>query len=81
MCLSEFRKRNGFTKKEIANLVGVSHSFYEKIEYSDRNPSYQFLAKFKNAFPLFDMNIFFDPSLHASCCNSETETNAPIHGK
>ena len=57
-CLEEFRKSKGFTKPEIANILGISLSLYEKIEYSDRKPSRNFMSRFKLAFPSFDMNIF-----------------------
>ena len=48
----------------MANKLGVSISLYEKVEYSDRKPSRNFLSKFKKAFPDFDMNIFFEEILH-----------------
>ena len=66
-CLEEFRKSKGFTKPEIANILGISLSLYEKIEYSDRKPSRNFMSRFKLAFPSFDMNIFFDELLHKKC--------------
>lgn len=35
----------------MARKIGVSESYYEKIEYGNRTPSYNFLTKFKVAFP------------------------------
>jgi len=66
-CLIEFRKKNGLTKTEMAERIGVSLSLYEKVEYSDRYPSRLFLSKFKEAFPKYDMNIFFKELIHETC--------------
>ena len=67
--LVKFRREKGYTRNEMAKALGVSVSLYEKIEYGDRRPSGNFLGKFKKAFPSFNMNIFFDKSLHESCNN------------
>lgn len=67
--LVKFRREKGYTRNEMAKTLGVSVSLYEKIEYGDRRPSGNFLGKFKKAFPSFNMNIFFDKSLHESCNN------------
>jgi len=67
--LVKFRREKGYTRNEMAKTLGVSVSLYEKIEYGDRKPSGNFLGKFKKAFPSFNMNIFFDKSLHESCNN------------
>ena len=66
-CLENFRKKKGYTKLEMANALGVSLSLYEKVEYSDREPSRNFMARFKEQFPDFDMNLFFDEMLHKTC--------------
>lgn len=64
--LIDFRKELGYTIEEMAFKIGVSTSFYEKIEYGDRNPSYNFITLFKKTFPTADANyIFFDNQLHA----------------
>ena len=63
-CLSDYRKARNLSKAEMANKLGVSISLYEKVEYSDRKPSRNFLSKFKKVFPDFDMNIFFEEMLH-----------------
>ena len=54
-----FRNENGYTLDEMAEILGISKSLYEKIEYNDREPSRNFLTKFKKAFPDVDMNVFF----------------------
>lgn len=65
--LVKFRREKGYTRNEMAKTLGVSVSLYEKIEYGDRRPSGNFLGKFKKAFPSFNMNVFFDKSLHETC--------------
>lgn len=58
--LIEFRKNNNMTINKMAENIGVSISFYEKIERGERNPSYNFIRLFKRAFPKVDANdIFF----------------------
>lgn len=65
--LQEFRKRKNKTQQEMADILGVSKSYYEKIEYSNREPSREFMEAFKRAFPDFDMNIFFEKQSHEMC--------------
>lgn len=65
--LVKFRKERGYTRNEMAELLGVSVSLYDKVEYGDRMPSRNFLSKFKKAFPSFNMNIFFEKELHGTC--------------
>lgn len=57
--MKKFRNSKGFTASEMADKLGISKSLYEKIEYDDRQPSHNFMERFKKAFPDFDMNIFF----------------------
>ena len=66
-CLAKFRKDNGYTTKTMAQNIGVSQSLYEKIEFGARLPSRSFLKKFKETYPDFDMNIFFDEIAHKTC--------------
>lgn len=65
--LISLRKAEGLTQAEMAVALGVSHSFYTKIEAGDREPSREFLKKIKEKFPLCDMNIFFAEQSHATC--------------
>ena len=57
--IAEFRAEKELSTMDIAKIIGVSTSFYEKIEYGQRKPSYNFIVKFKNAFPESDISIFF----------------------
>lgn len=56
--LKKFRESQGKTRKEMAAILGVSLSFYEKIELGDRSISGNFLRKLKSKFPTLDVNIF-----------------------
>lgn len=58
--VKEFRLNHGYSRKQMANLMNISLSQYDKVEYNQRPPSSAFLKKFKQVFPEFDMNIFFD---------------------
>lgn len=49
--LIALRKSKKMSSKDMAKAVGISESYYEKIEYGARKPSYNFLVKFKQAFP------------------------------
>lgn len=49
LCL--FRKKMNLSVLNMAKIIGISKSYYEKIEYGKRSPSYNFLIKFKKSFP------------------------------
>jgi len=53
--LVDFRNLNKLTQKEMANRIGITLSLYSKVELGLRNPSYDFLVKFKKVFR--DTNI------------------------
>lgn len=66
--LSRFRLLSGLTLKEMADKVGVSKSYYEKIEAGIRNPSFNFIEKFKSKFKDVDADsLFFTQNIHAMC--------------
>ena len=65
--MREFRVSKGYSLAEMAKILDVSQSLYEKIEYGDRHPSRNFMMKVKDKFPDFDMNIFFTESIHEMC--------------
>lgn len=50
MELKVYRKSLKMKQYDIAKLVGVSKSYYSKIETGIQNPSYEFLRKFKQVF-------------------------------
>lgn len=57
--LISFRKERDLSISEMAKKIGISESYYEKIEYGNRTPSYNFLTKFKDAFPGTNMDDIF----------------------
>lgn len=57
--LKEFRISMDYTIKEMSNEIGVSKSYYEKIEAGIKEPSRNFIQHLKIRFPQFDTNIFF----------------------
>lgn len=69
--LKNFREKNGYTISSMANKLEISKSLYEKIEYGIRHPSQNFLHRFKQAFPDFDMNNFFNDSAFTLKTNSK----------
>lgn len=59
--LIKFREKQGKSIVEFAKSLGISHSLYYKIEVGERNPSYNFLCKFKSIYPDVNIdNIFFN---------------------
>jgi len=58
--LVEFREEKEFTPEKMSVEIGVSSSYYYKIEQGTRNPSYNFLTKIKKRFPDIDLNMFVD---------------------
>ncbi len=55
--LINFRHSKKLTITEMASSLGISKSFYEKIEYGDRFPSYNFQYKFKKIYPDADIKF------------------------
>lgn len=58
-CLIQFRKEKKISASAMAERIGISESYYEKIEHGARTPSYNFLVKFKRAFPEADAEKIF----------------------
>ncbi|CEN80968.1 DNA-binding protein [[Clostridium] sordellii] len=57
--LVDFRNINNLTQKEMATKLGVTPSMYSKVELGLRNPSYNFLVKFKQTFKDVDIDSIF----------------------
>ncbi|RDY22847.1 XRE family transcriptional regulator [Romboutsia maritimum] len=65
--LVDFRNSKNLKQREMANILGVSLTFYSKIETGVRNPSYNFLLKFKSIFNEANVDeIFFNDLQHIS---------------
>lgn len=56
--LLQFRKIKGYTQKEVADLCGISRSYYADIELGTANASGRAAKLISNALG-FDMNLFF----------------------
>lgn len=60
MTLKDFRKLKRLNQKDMAKKIGISASYYYKIENGYGNPSYDFLVKLKKKFPEVNIDkIFF----------------------
>lgn len=57
--LKKFRESYSLTQREMAERIGVSSSFYEKIEGQHKKPSFNFVSKFTKAFPSADVGKLF----------------------
>lgn len=57
--LKEFRTSIGKTQIEMAEIWGISLSFYKQIECGIKNPSIKRLKTFKSKFPTADINEIF----------------------
>ena len=65
--LVNFRNSLGLTQQEMARYLGSTLSYYSKIELGIRNPSYNFLVKFKEKFPDVKVDeIFFNKHNHVT---------------
>lgn len=75
MKLVKFRESADMSQKEIAEHLEISLSFYIKVECGLRNPSFNFVSKFKEKFPSANINdIFFNNKLHDECIGVSNST-------
>lgn len=62
--LLNFRKEHSLNSSQMAKILGITLSYYRKIEKGTRNPSYNFILKFKEVFPNANVDdIFFKSKL------------------
>lgn len=57
--LKEFRKSLKLDQISIAKEIGVSFSYYSKVESGFQNPSYSFLLKLKKRYPQVNIDMMF----------------------
>lgn len=57
--LRRFRERQNLSILEMSKSLGVSKSNYEKIEYGQRTPSYNFVKRFKQKYPKANTDALF----------------------
>ena len=57
--LIQFRLSRNMSTEDMAKELRISRSFYEKIEWGKRNPSFNFIKKFKAKFKVDVDKLFF----------------------
>lgn len=57
--LRDFREQQCLSIAEMSKTLGVSRSTYEKVEYEQRTPSYNFVRRFKAQYPNADTDSLF----------------------
>lgn len=57
--LKKFRVSLKKSQNEMANLLGITLSFYSKIELGLKNPSLNTIKKFKETFPNANVDNIF----------------------
>ena len=57
--LKSFRKSLGLKSKDMAIRIGVSPSYYYKVEEDIQTPSFTFLVKLKRKFPNINIDEMF----------------------
>lgn len=57
--LKLLRDEQQLNQKDMAATIGVSASYYYKVESGYQNPSYDFLCKLKRRFPEADIDKLF----------------------
>ena len=57
--LQKFRTDNKLTQERMAGELNVTVSHYKAIEYGIRNPSFEFLERFKIKFPKASIDKIF----------------------
>lgn len=65
MSLKDLRRSKGLKQIEMAKEIGVSASYYYKVESGSLTPSYEFMRKLKDRFPKVCIDeMFFDKTKH-----------------
>lgn len=57
--LMKIRKREHLKQKEFSDMLGISYSYYVKVERGVRPASGNFLKKFRSVFPYDSLDPFF----------------------
>lgn len=65
--LAQKRKSAGFTQEKMSSLLGISLSFYRKIEQGTRNPGLELAQKIALILHTTVEEIFFEHSGHGEC--------------
>lgn len=57
--LKQLRRENNLSQKEMAEVIGVSLSMYEKVERGNIKASRNFMEALKNTYPHIDIDFIF----------------------
>ena len=69
--LRDFRKERKLSQREIAEIMHVSLSMYEKVERGQMPHSRAFMEKLKRAYPEANIEyLFFSNYQHVTHCDS-----------
>lgn len=74
--LISLREDRKLTQEQVAEMVGISRSFYGHIELGKRNPSFGLAKKIASVFSCSPEDIFFDLDcfrLKPNLCPTGTE--------
>lgn len=58
--LKELRKKKKYTMLQMANMLGISKSFYSQIEYGNRTLTYEMACKIGKIFKRKPDYIFYN---------------------
>ncbi len=61
--LRELRQKNGYTVQQMANMTGISKSFYSQLENCHRRLLYDMAIKIAAVFKMKPDQIFYDDHL------------------
>lgn len=78
--LKQFRKQKGLSVQEIADLIGVSASFYYKIEQGIRDPIMEKAQKIAQVLESTVDELFFNTSLDVSSKEGRLVATLPRTG-
>ena len=56
----KFREALGLTIAQMAEILGISKSYLEKLETGHKQASRNVMCKIKEKYPQFDMNFFLN---------------------
>ncbi len=78
--LKQFRKKKGLSVQEIADLIGVSASFYYKIEQGIRDPIMEKAQKIAQVLESTVDELFFNTKLDDSSIANRLAATLPKTG-
>jgi putative transcriptional regulator len=69
-CLIRFRKERKITQQQIAEILGITRSYYGMIETGNRNPTLGLAKKIAELFQTDIDQIFFDDKSNRTLRNN-----------